>query len=147
MKENKNEIVCHRTVDHPRAKVFRAFSEPRFLKEWWGPKGFTNTFQKFEFHPEGKWEFVMHGPNGVNYKNDTRFVEIDPPRRIVTQRLSEPIFRMEMTFEEQGSKTLVIWKAIFKSQDMRDKIATFAIEANEQNFDRLEAVLATMGPE
>ncbi len=146
MQENKNEIVCRRTVNHPIKKTFRAFSEPQILKEWWGPKGFKNTFDKFEFWPQGKWEFVMHGSNGVNYKNDVQFVEIEVPRRIVIQRLSEPVFKMEMTFEDQNHKTGMTWRAMFKSQEMRDKIATFAVEANEQNFDRLEAVLAKIDP-
>jgi uncharacterized protein YndB with AHSA1/START domain len=146
MPENKNEILTTRTVHHSIEKVFRAFSDPALLKEWWGPKGFTNTFHKFEFRPDGKWEFIMHGPNGVNYKNDVQFVEIDAPRRIVIQRISEPIFKTIMTFEDQHGKTVVTWLAIFKSQDMRDKIATFAIQANVENFDRLEALLAKTNP-
>ena len=41
----------------PRA-VFAAFEEPDRLARWWGPSGFTNTFECFEFRPGGRWVFV-----------------------------------------------------------------------------------------
>jgi uncharacterized protein YndB with AHSA1/START domain len=44
--------------------------------QWWGPEGFANTFAQFEFKPGGRWVFVMHGPNGANYPNESVFREI-----------------------------------------------------------------------
>ena len=112
MPEKNNEIVCGRNINCPVERVFNSFSDPGRLAQWWGPKGFTNTFHKFEFRPLGKWEFVMHGPNGVNYKNDVPFVDIEPLKKIVIQRISEPVFRMEMTFEAQNERTQLAWRAI-----------------------------------
>jgi len=58
-----------RVFDAPRERVFRAWTDPEHLKQWWGPKGFTNTFHEFGMRPGGHWRFVMHGPDGVDYKN------------------------------------------------------------------------------
>jgi uncharacterized protein YndB with AHSA1/START domain len=41
------------------------------LSRWWGPAGFTNTFEVCEFKKGGRWSFVMHGPDGRNYPNES----------------------------------------------------------------------------
>ena len=63
------EIVSGRVIDAPRRKVFKAFADPTHLARWWGPKGFRNTFEEFDFRPGGTWRFTMHGPDGVDYQN------------------------------------------------------------------------------
>ncbi|MGB5026600.1 MAG: SRPBCC domain-containing protein, partial [Saprospiraceae bacterium] len=57
------EIVSSRIFSAHRELVFRAWSEPNHLKNWWGPAGFTNTFNEFDFRVGGKWRFIMHGPD------------------------------------------------------------------------------------
>ena len=64
------EIVSTRVLDAPRELVFRAFSDPDLLARWWGPEGFTNTFHEFDLRPDGAWRFVMHGPDGTDYRVD-----------------------------------------------------------------------------
>lgn len=54
------EIVSSRVFDVKIEKLFRSWSDPNHLKNWWGPKGFTNTFHEFDFRVGGKWSFVMH---------------------------------------------------------------------------------------
>ena len=49
------EIVSSRVFDAPRELVFRAFSEPEHLAVWWGPNGFTNTIDVFDFRVDGEW--------------------------------------------------------------------------------------------
>jgi len=58
--------------------VFAAFERPDRLAQWWGPDGFRNTFEEFEFTHDGRWINVMHGPNGVDYPNESVFREIKP---------------------------------------------------------------------
>lgn len=55
------EIVSARIVNAAIEKVFSAWSDPEHLKNWWGPKGFTNTFHEFDFRVGGKWVFTMYG--------------------------------------------------------------------------------------
>jgi uncharacterized protein YndB with AHSA1/START domain len=66
----------------PPRDVFAAFEQPDRLARWWGPKDFTNTFERFEFTPGGRWVFAMHGPNGASYPNESVFREIEPDSRI-----------------------------------------------------------------
>src|SRR4051812_40348034 len=64
-------------------KVFAAIQDPACLACWWGPKGFTNQFDVFEFKPDGQWVFAMIGPDGKVYRNDSVFDAIERDRRVV----------------------------------------------------------------
>ena len=140
----EREIVTTRVFDAPRDLVWRAWSEPDQLKCWWGPKGFTNTFQEFDFRPGGAWRFVMHGPDGTDYKNESVFVEIVKPERIVFDHLSGPRFRVTAIFEELGGKTKVTFRQLFETADACNGVKRYAVPANEQNFDKLAGHLAAM---
>ena len=94
------EIVTVRTVNAPRDLVFRAWADPNHLKNWWGPKGFTNTFHEFDFRPGGKWSFTMHGPDKGNYPNECEFIKIEKPSLIAWKRFSKPLFQILAVFEE-----------------------------------------------
>lgn len=143
--ESEREIVTTRIVDAPRDRVFRAWTDPEQLACWWGPKGFTNTFDEFDLRPGGAWRFVMHAPDGIDYQNTSVFVEIATPERIVFTHVTGPRFTVVATFEDVGPKTRVSFCQRFESAAQRDKVAAFAVEANEQNLDRLEALLAEAG--
>ena len=132
------EFVHSRLIDAPQARVFKAFAEPAHLARWWGPNGFTSTFQTFELRPGGKWRFVMHGPDGADYPNENVFVEVSIPERVVLEHLSESHhFFLTITFTAQGSKTLVGWRQVFDTAAHKQLVAKIVSEANEQNLSRL----------
>jgi uncharacterized protein YndB with AHSA1/START domain len=140
----EREIVTTRVLNARHGVVFRAWAEPEHLANWWGPNGFTNTFEEFDFKPGGVWRFVMRGPDGRDYRNESLFVEVVKPERIVFQHVSEPKFQMTAIFVEQAGKTRLTLRMLFDSVAVRNKVSVYAVEANEQNFDRLEAELARM---
>lgn len=142
--ETDLEVVSTRIFSAPRELVFEAFSNPDQLARWWGPEGFTNELTEFDLRPGGAWRFVMHGPDGMDYQMVKDFVEVVEPERIVLQHL-EPMHRflMTMTFEEHPAGTELTWRMLFESAENSNLIGLIA-EANEQNFDRLQAHLAKM---
>lgn len=140
------EIVSSRVIDAPQDKVFEAFRNPEILARWWGPEDFTNTFQAFEFRPGGTWEFIMHGPDGTDYPNKNVFVEIVEGQRVVFDHVFSPIFRMTITVEKAGDpdKTRFGFRMLFESTKLCEQLKDLCVPANEQNFDRLEMVLAAL---
>lgn len=142
------EIVSSRTVNASPEMVFTAWTDPAHLKTWWGPAGFTNTFHEFDLRPGGKWRFTMHGPGKGNYNNECVFQKIEPPHLIAWDRLSKPLFQVVATFEEVApNKTKIVFRQIFPSAEECRKVKPFAVDKNEENFDRLEAELAKMASE
>lgn len=139
------EIITKRNLQFPRSLVFAAWSNPAHLKNWWGPNGFTNTFEEFDFRPGGKWKFVMHGPDKGNYQNEVEFIEIDEPNLIYWKRHSKPLFRIAATFKEIDVKsTELTFRMIFDTKEECEKLKPFVVDKNEENFDRLEAELKKM---
>lgn len=139
------EIRSSRIVNYSVELVFTAWTNPNHLKNWWGPKGFTNTFKEFDLRPGGKWSFVMHGPDKGNYVNECEFVLIEKPKLIVWKRISKPLFNVVAEFEEiPSNQTKIIFRMVFDTADECNKIKPFAIEKNEENFDKLEKELMKM---
>lgn len=120
-------------------QVFAAFSHPERLARWWGPAGFTNTFDVCEFKTGGHWSFVMHGPDGRNYPNESVFEEIEPPGKIIIQHVSEPKYRLTVILAPSASGTLVSWSQAFESAKAASRLEHIVVPSNEQNLDRLTA--------
>lgn len=135
------EIVTTRVIDAPRERVFDAWTDPDRLVRWWGPNGFTSTFHEFDPRPGGVWRFVIHGPNGVDCRNSSVFVEVARPEKIVLDHVSPPRFRLVATFADRAGKAELTFCQRFGSAEECNRIKTYAAEANEQNLDRLEAEL------
>ena len=92
------EIVSSRIVNLSQEIVFKAWTDPDHLKNWWGPKGFTNTFEEFDLRPGGRWKFVMHAPDKGNFQNECEFVKIEKPTEIAWIRISKTLFKIVATF-------------------------------------------------
>jgi uncharacterized protein YndB with AHSA1/START domain len=136
-------ILSTREFPHSRERVYRAITDPDLLRQWWGPAGFSNTFEVCDVRPGGAWRFTMHGPDGTDYWNESEWAELVPPKRIVLIHL-RPMHRFElaMTLDEIPTGTRLTWRMTFDSREERDRILPYVPAANEQNFDRLSAVLS-----
>lgn len=133
------QIVTTRTFNYSLDKLYKAWTDPNHLKNWWWPNGFTNTFHTFEFIEWWNWNFIMHGPNNDDYINDCTFVKIDPYNLIVFNHNSAPKFQVEVTFTEvEENKTMVVFKQKFGTAEECERIKVYAAGKNEENMDRLE---------
>ena len=137
------ELRISRLLNAPRELVWGFWTSPNHIKNWWGPNGFTNTIFTMEFKEEGEWEFVMHGPDGTDYKNKSIFKEIIQYEKIVFEHVSGPKFIATITFTSQGNKTLISWHMLFETKEHFEQVVkTFkADEGLKQNIDKLEVYL------
>lgn len=139
------EIVTTRTFKFPRPLVYRAWTEPDHLRNWWGPDGFTNTFHIFDLTVGGRWSFTMHGPDKGNYHNECTFVVIREPELLVWDRQSKPIFQVEVVFDAiTEAETRVTFKQKFGTAEECTKLRKYVAGKNEENMDRLEKELKKM---
>lgn len=123
--------------------VFEAFRQPERLARWWGPAGFTNTFQEFDFREGGDWRFDMRGPDGRVYPNRSHFVEIVPVRKIVIEHIGAiHHFFLTISLSEEHGRTRIDWEMVFDSPEERDRVLPYVPKCNEENFDRLEVELS-----
>jgi len=139
------EIIISRVINAPRELVFEAFTEVRHLSQWWGPQGFTTTTRAFEFRVGGEWVFVMHGPDGTDYREWISWTEIVPPHRIALlhgeSRGDPNAFESVLTFEPEGTATRIEMHTVFPTKEMRDEVVEkyHAIEGGQQTLSKLDA--------
>ena len=111
-----------RLVSAAPGTVFAAFSHADRLAKWWGPNGFRNTFETFEFVPGGRWVFVMHGPDGKAYPTESVFREIKADSRIVIEHVSHPRFTLSVVFLAVGEETNVTWVQEFEDAAVAQRV-------------------------
>jgi len=129
-----------RVLPHPTSAVMAAFTRPDTLATWWGPRGFTNAFEACDVHAGGSWRYVMHGPNGAQFRNESVFEDVSDSR-IVIRHVSKPCYRLTVTLEPVAAGTLVTWHQVFDEPAVAARIRHIVTPANEENLDRLAAVL------
>ncbi|HUR83473.1 MAG TPA: SRPBCC family protein [Thermoanaerobaculia bacterium] len=136
---SSREIVVTRVFDAPRPLVFQMWTEAEHLANWWGPNGFTITTNEFDFREGGAWRFVMHGPDGTDYRNEIVYRTIDAPNRIAYSHTSGPLFEAESTFEDRDGKTAVTVRMTFATAELRDRVVADhnAVEGLSQTLGRL----------
>jgi uncharacterized protein YndB with AHSA1/START domain len=110
------QVTLARICDAPRQRVWRMWTEPAQMAQWWGPKSFTNPVCELDVRPGGRIWIVMHGPKGTPYDDDFpmsgSFREIVPNGRLVFDAVAEdkaghPLLRAHTTviFEDHGNQT------------------------------------------
>src|SRR5436309_7085220 len=70
------ELTITRVFDAPRALVFKMWTEPAHMAQWWGPHGFTNPVCEMDVRAGGRLRIVMRAPDGVEYPMSGTFREI-----------------------------------------------------------------------
>lgn len=137
--------IRSRLIPAPAGAVFAAIADPRRVERWWGPEGFTNSIHEFDFVAGGRWLLTMHGPDGTNYPNESRFTRIEPGRLVEIEHLNGHHFFLTLELTEQGSATRLDWRQCFDTDADYARLATFVAKANEQNLDRLAAEVSRGG--
>lgn len=121
------------------AQVFPAMRDAARVARWWGPAGFSNTIHKYEFTPGGSWLLTMHGPDGKDYPNESRFIRIVQDRLVEIEHLSGHHFVLTLELQPHAGGTDVMWRQAFDTVEHYEQLAELVAAANEQNLERLAA--------
>lgn len=135
-----------REYSAPIQTVWTAWTDPKILDQWWGPRGFVNRTHNFEACPGGAWQYTMQGPDKVEYQNFIRFIEVDNLRRLVydhgTSEGTDPFFRVTVTFQEADGKTIMAMSMTFPTVEEAQASRVFIKQAGgETTWDKLEEYL------
>lgn len=107
--EKPNEIRLTRVYDAPVKAVWDAWTDPQQVAQWWGPRGFTITTHSKDLRPGGHWDYTMHGPDGTDFLNTTKYLEVEKYAKLVydhgATETQPPLFRVTVLFSEQRGKT------------------------------------------
>ena len=110
------ELVLARIIDAPREKVFRAWTEPSLLQQWFAPLPWTTPVVESDVRPGGSSFFVLRSPDGKDYPNHGVYLEVVKNERLVFtdaytkawEPSEKPFMTGVLTFEDHGGKTKYI---------------------------------------
>jgi len=141
------ELIISRTLNAPVTLVWEAWTQPEHITNWWGPNGFTTTILAMDFTPGGKWDLIMHSPDGKDYDNSSLFKEIIPYKKIVFEHISNPHFIATIIFEEQAEQTKITWQMLFDTvEQFIGVVKTYKADKGlEQNIEKLQVYLEQSG--
>lgn len=134
-----------RQFDESPAAIFEAFADAATLASWWGPNGFRNEFEAFDFRPGGTWKFVMVGPDGRRHPNESVFSRVEPASLMVIRHVSPPNFTLTIELTAAQGGTRLDWTQAFDDPEVAAAIRHIVEPANEQTLDRLTAALRRTG--
>jgi uncharacterized protein YndB with AHSA1/START domain len=142
------EIRYERILDAPRDRVWRAYTEPDLMAQWWG-RGNELTVEKFDVTPGGEWRVVEHSADGV-HGFEGRYREVVPPERLVYtfewDGMPGHVIVETLTLEQlPDGRTRIVTVSLFHTTEERDGfLNSDAAEGAEQSYVALEGVLAKM---
>ncbi|TGL77176.1 SRPBCC domain-containing protein [Leptospira yasudae] len=140
-----NKVIYKRYFDISAELLFEIWSLEEHLTQWWGPDGFTLTSKSMNFSNGGIWEFIMHGPDGHDYKNKIQFIDIKKPFHIYYKHLGDGEgakdvdFQAKVIFEKAGEDTNLTMEQIFPSKEELERVNQKygAIEGGKQHVANL----------
>ena len=107
------DLVLTRLLDAPREKLYRAWTDPELLKQWFAPLPYTTPVAELDVRPGGSNLIVMRSPDGVDMPNRGIYLEVVENERLVFtdafteawQPSAKPFMTVILTFEPEAGKT------------------------------------------
>jgi uncharacterized protein YndB with AHSA1/START domain len=144
------EIHVKREFDAPRDRVFAAYTDPKLVPEWWGPRGTTTTVDVMDVRAGGSWRFVSRDADGREDAFRGTYREVAPPDRIVQtfewEGMPGHVSVETAVFEDLGDRTRVVTTTTFHTTEERDGMLGSGMEKGmNETYQRLDELLARAG--
>jgi uncharacterized protein YndB with AHSA1/START domain len=112
--DQERELILTRLIDAPREKVYRCWTDPELLTQWFAPAPWTTPKAELDVRPGGSSLVVMRGPDGNEFPNPGIYLEVIPNEKLVFtdaytsawEPSGKPFMTGILTFEDEGGKTL-----------------------------------------
>jgi uncharacterized protein YndB with AHSA1/START domain len=144
------EILMTRVFDAPRDLVFKAFTDPKHIPQWWGPKNLTTVVDKMDLKVGGVWRFVQRDQHGNEFAFHGVYHDIVSPERVVNtfefEGMPGHVLLETVRFEAlPDGKTRYTASSVFQSVADRDGMVSSGMETGaRETLDRFAELLTTL---
>jgi uncharacterized protein YndB with AHSA1/START domain len=145
----KKEVIMTRVFDAPCELVYKAYTDPKLIPQWWGTKSFKTTVDQMEPRPGGVLRFVQRDTSGNEYAFNRVYREIVPHQRLVYTFVLESmpghILLETVSFEEQGGKTKMTDYLVYQTShpELAHPVAVLR-EGTAESMERFERLLSEL---
>lgn len=148
----EREVIITRVLNAPRELVWKAWTDPHHVAQWWGPKGFVSVGCEMDLHVGGVFQLGLRAPDGAIYSCRGTYREIVAPERIVYEGASDeshpcgsglpPRAIVTVTFDEHdGRTTLTLRTLLASAADRAAAVREGYVEGWTSSLERLVGIL------
>jgi uncharacterized protein YndB with AHSA1/START domain len=142
----KHAIKITRLFDAPPQLVYKAYTDPQLVPQWWGPRRYTTTVDRMEVHQGGIWRYVQRDSAGNEFAFHGVYHDAIAPERLVYtfefEGMPGHIALETVTLANQSGKTLVTDLMVFQSVEDRDGMVQSGMqEGASESLDRIAELL------
>ncbi|MET4003494.1 uncharacterized protein YndB with AHSA1/START domain [Arthrobacter sp. UYCu511] len=134
-------------------RVWQIWEDPRQLERWWGPPTWPATFERYEFHPGGKADYFMTGPDGTKARGWWKFTAVAGPSSLelddgFADEHGSPVIEMSsahmaVAIDNTGGGTRMSVTTTFESAEQMEKMLAMGMEEGiSQAMGQIDAILA-----
>ena len=143
------QILITREFDAPKHLVYKAWTTPELVKQWWSGNRGAMTIAEIDLRVGGAWRYVMNAEGGFEVAFHGEYREIAPNERIVMTDVFEgmpgPGALVTVTFTENDGRTVLSLLMELPSKEARDTVLESGMEAGmQESWDRLEQVAISL---
>ena len=142
----KQEIIITRDFDAPRELVFNAYTDPKLVSQWFGPRDYTTTVDKMDARPGGLWRFIQRNQSGDEFAFHGVHHDVVAPERIVAtfefEGVPGHVLLQTVTLEPRGQTTRMVEQLLFQSVADRDGMVASGMQrGSDDSMDRMAEIL------
>ena len=142
------EFAITHEFEAPAAKIFAAYTDPKQIPKWWGPRNASVRVETMDVRPGGAWRFVQRSPDGREFAAGGRYLEVKPVTRLVyTFEMEGQAQKVTTTVDlrEAGGKTHATLTFLCESKEQMDTMLKFgAVAGAHAAFRQLAEYLRTV---
>jgi uncharacterized protein YndB with AHSA1/START domain len=145
----RQDIVIKHTFDAPRDLVFKVYTDPSLIPNWYGPRAYEAIVDKMDVRVGGQWRFLNRDDQGNEFGFKGVYHDVVAPERIVQtfefEGVPGHVALETLTLEELDGKTVAIATSVFQSLADRDGMVQSGLEGGaRETYERLDELLAGM---
>jgi uncharacterized protein YndB with AHSA1/START domain len=146
--KKKRQLVMSRVFDAPRDRLWRVYTDPNLVPQWWGPRYLKTTVERMEVRKGGRWRYVQRDPDGNEFAFRGEYREVQRPERLVSTFEFEGapgnIMVDTATLEDLGGRTKLTVTSVFEGSDeaLEEMIKSGMESGARETWDRLAELLA-----
>lgn len=144
----KQEFTVSRWFDAPPELVWKAFTDPELVPQWWGPAQYKTEIEEMDVRPGGRWRYLHESPQ-ASYAFRGVYHEVIEPKTMLSTFEFEPVpghvSMVRATFEPVDDGTRLVQHQVFETLEDRDGMVGAGMqEGNNEGMDRLAELLERM---
>ena len=146
-RKSERELIVTRTFNGPARIVFEAWTQPELMKLWWAPRSLSVPLLSCEMDVRvgGGYRLAFGHDAASSFAFFGKYLEVEPPSRLVwTNEESEDGAVTTVTFEEKDGQTLLVLHELYPTKAALDEAITGSAEGLPEQFEQLDALLATL---